>query len=45
MNINEYKPKHFKSWQDYRKWQHIADLIGGGVCTIVAVAALYCCGG
>ena len=42
MNFNEYTPKGFRSWHEYRKWQHIADICGGIVCCLITAAALYC---
>ena len=45
MDFNEYTPKGFRSWREYRKWQHIADIIGGAVCCLITAVTLYCCGG
>ena len=43
--MNEYTPKGFKSWSDYRKWQHKCDVIMGIVLASASVILLVTCGG
>lgn len=43
--FNEYKPKGFKSWQSYRRWQHICDILGVIVVGAIVVLTVYRCGG
>jgi len=43
MKFDEYKPKGFDSWEQYRRWQHIADVCGVMIAILVTVGTLATC--